>query len=165
MVQGDVLGGGLERDQVERLEDETQPPAAVDRGLGLRQPLHQLAVEAVLTGVAVVEQAKDVEQRRLTRPRRPHDRGQLAGLDRQIDAFQDMQLVFADGVGLPDELALDTVIAVGYREEELRGSFAQVERAGTLEHPWALENGQPIWIAREPTVSWSELRERIRSFI
>ncbi len=66
---------------------------------------------------------------------------------------------------LPDELALDTVIAVGYREEELRGSFAQVERAGTLEHPWALENGRPIWIAREPTVSWSELCERIRSFI
>ncbi len=66
---------------------------------------------------------------------------------------------------LPDELALDTVIAIGYREEEVRGSFARVERAGTLEHPWALENGGPIWIARAPTVSWPELRERIRSII
>ena len=33
--QGDVLGGGLERDQVERLEDEPDPLAAVDGGPGL----------------------------------------------------------------------------------------------------------------------------------
>ena len=45
---------------------------------------------------------------------------------------------------------LVAVVLVGWSEENVRESFAEVERAGTLEHPWALENGLPIWVARRP---------------
>jgi len=65
----------------------------------------------------------------------------------------------------PEELVLDTVIVVGGSEEELLGVFAEVERAGTLEHPWALENGRAIWVGRASKLTWAELRPRIRSFI
>ena len=65
----------------------------------------------------------------------------------------------------PAELPLDPVVVVGWREPEVRESFGSVERAGTLEHPWALEAGLPIWIAREPRLPWSVLRERIRFYI
>lgn len=65
----------------------------------------------------------------------------------------------------PEELEIDTVVVIGGSEDDVRAVFAEVERAGTLEHPWALENGRVIWLARGPKVSWAELRQRIRSFI
>ncbi len=63
------------------------------------------------------------------------------------------------------ELPLDTVIVVGWREEEVREFFADVRPAGVLEHPWALESGVRLWVAREPRFAWAELHENLRSFI
>ncbi len=65
----------------------------------------------------------------------------------------------------PGELELDTVIAVGFGEDDVRGAFADVRRAGMLDQPWALEHGRSIWVAREPRLTWKELHERLRSFI
>ncbi len=65
----------------------------------------------------------------------------------------------------PAELSLETVIVVGWREEDVRQSFAQVTRAGTMRHPWALEDGVAVWVAREPLLSWPELLANIRIFI
>jgi 4-amino-4-deoxy-L-arabinose transferase-like glycosyltransferase len=65
----------------------------------------------------------------------------------------------------PSDLALDTVIVVGWREAEVRESFADVVHAGTLRHPWALENGLPVWIARGPILSWPVLLANLRDFI
>ena len=42
---------------------------------------------------------------------------------------------------------------------------AEVERAGTLSHPWALENGRAIWIARRPKLDWPTLHDNLRLFI
>jgi 4-amino-4-deoxy-L-arabinose transferase-like glycosyltransferase len=65
----------------------------------------------------------------------------------------------------PDELSLETVIVVGWNREEVAESFGHVERAGTLEHAWALEDGLPLWIARRPLLTWPELRRNLRMFI
>src|SRR5690606_13394633 len=45
---------------------------------------------------------EDVEQGRLARARRPHDRDHLALLDRQLDVLEDVQAVSAHEVGLVD---------------------------------------------------------------
>ena len=65
----------------------------------------------------------------------------------------------------PAELSLETVIVVGWKESDVRQSFAQVEHAGELAQPWALENGVPVWLARGPQLSWPQLHERLRRFI
>ena len=65
----------------------------------------------------------------------------------------------------PAELSLETVIAVGFRENEVRQAFSTVEHAGELSQAWALENGVPVWIAREPKLSWPQLLEELRHFI
>jgi 4-amino-4-deoxy-L-arabinose transferase-like glycosyltransferase len=65
----------------------------------------------------------------------------------------------------PADLALDTVIVVGWREAQVRESFADVVRAGELRHPWALENGVPVWVARRPILTWPALLANLRSFI
>ncbi len=65
----------------------------------------------------------------------------------------------------PEEVPLDTVIAVGFREEEVREAFADVREAGAIDHPWALEDGVRIWLARGARLSWPEIHERLRSFI
>lgn len=65
----------------------------------------------------------------------------------------------------PASVPLDVAIVVGSREADLRASFANVVRAGRITQPWALENGQPIWIARRPLVTWPEMLSSLRRFI
>ncbi|TDI46098.1 MAG: hypothetical protein E2P00_02705 [Acidobacteria bacterium] len=65
----------------------------------------------------------------------------------------------------PRELSLETVVAIGFSEDEVREGFSQVERAGELTQAWALESGVPIWIARGPKLTWPQLREKLRHFI
>jgi len=65
----------------------------------------------------------------------------------------------------PEELALDTVIVVGWGEESVGRVFEEYEQAGEIRHQWALENGTPIWVGRGPKITWPELRERIRFFV
>jgi hypothetical protein len=65
----------------------------------------------------------------------------------------------------PAALQPDTVIVVGWRESDVRKSFADVVQAGQLRSPWALENGLPVWVARRPLLTWPALLANIRSFI
>jgi hypothetical protein len=77
--QGDVLGGGEARHQVEALEHEADAQAA---HLGLlvgRERGDVAAFEVVGPRIGPVEQAQQVEQRRFAGARRPHDRDVLAG--------------------------------------------------------------------------------------
>lgn len=65
----------------------------------------------------------------------------------------------------PAELPLDTVIVVGWRESDVRKSFADVIQAGVVKSPWALENGVRIWVARRPILTWPALLANLRSYI
>jgi hypothetical protein len=79
--QGDVLGGGQARHQMEALEDETDALAAYPRLLFGRKRGDVAALEAVGAGIGAVEQAEQVEQRRFARAGRAHHRHVLAGGD------------------------------------------------------------------------------------
>src|SRR5207245_6988489 len=76
------------RDEVEELEDEADPPAADLGQIGLGPGADLAAVEAVRSGGRAVETAQEVEERRLARPRRPHDRDVLTVRDREADVLQ-----------------------------------------------------------------------------
>ena len=65
---------------------------------------------------------------------------------------------------LPEQRPIGTVIVVGWSEEEVRGAFNDVTLVGSITNRWAQEGGTPIWIARDPTLEWKVVRERIRGF-
>ena len=94
--QGDVLGGGQARHQVETLEHEADALAAHARLLLRRQRGHVAPLEPVGAGIGPVEQAEDVEQGRLARAGRAHHRHVLAGGDAQIDRAQRVHLAVAE---------------------------------------------------------------------
>ncbi len=98
--QRDVLGRGLERDQVERLEDEADVLAAVLRRPGLGEAAHGDAVEGVLAVVETVEEAENVHQGRLARPGGAHHGDQLARPDVEVEPLEDVEPVAAHGVAL-----------------------------------------------------------------
>ena len=59
----------------------------------------------------------------------------------------------------------DEVLAVGVDDALLHRSFAHVEQIGTIHSPHGvhnLEDGRPIYLARGPRASWSELWPRFR---
>ena len=88
----DVLDDGLEGDEVERLEDETQCAIADAGGPRLAEPRHRRAVKQILAGVEVVEDADDVQEGRLPRAGGAHDGDELAGGDLQADPLEHAQL-------------------------------------------------------------------------
>ncbi|HZJ63115.1 MAG TPA: ATP-binding cassette domain-containing protein [Kofleriaceae bacterium] len=98
------LERGLERQQVERLEHEADEPVAVVRGAPLGQVADQRVAEPVVARVVIVEDAQDVEQGRLARPRRTHDRDELAVGDLELDVAQHVEAVSADAIVLVDLL-------------------------------------------------------------
>ena len=89
-----VVQHGQVREQVEALEDEADPgPLAQDRALAqLVQPAadgpdaDQLAVDADEAGVQLLQVVDRAQQRRLARPGRAEDDGDLALLDVEVDA-------------------------------------------------------------------------------
>ena len=93
--QGDVLGRGQARHQVEALEDEADALAAHARLLDRRERRHVAPFEPVGAGVGAVEQAEQVEQRRLARAGRPHDRDVLARGDGEVELAQRMHFAVA----------------------------------------------------------------------
>ena len=62
--QFDILHGSLERDEVERLEDEAYHLVAVFCGTGLAEVAYQYVVEQIFARIIVVEDAEDIEQGR-----------------------------------------------------------------------------------------------------
>jgi hypothetical protein len=102
--QGDVLGRGEHREQVEELEDEADvvAPQAGERGV-----VELGDVEAGDGHVArrgLVQTGEDVHQRRLARARRAHHGGQVAGGDVDADAAQGVDGGVAGAVA-PDDVA------------------------------------------------------------
>ena len=100
----DVLRDRELGDQVERLEDESDPPAADAAERAVLEIRDLLAVEPVVAARRAIEAAEDVHERGLPGARRTHDRHVLAAIDPQIDALERLdehRAVRAD-VGLAD---------------------------------------------------------------
>ena len=74
--QADVLGDRERRHQVEGLEDEPDPLAPQDRQPPLAEPRQVSVAERDGAGGGPVEPRRNVQERALARPRRPHDRGE-----------------------------------------------------------------------------------------
>src|SRR5260221_2306700 len=96
------LGG-----QLELLEDEPDAAVADVRKLRLAEPADVLAGEPVAAGGWSVEAAEDVHQRRLARPRRAHDREELASADQQREVAQRSDFGVAGSVDFGDRFQLD----------------------------------------------------------
>ena len=84
-LQLHVLPGGDLRQQVEALEDETDPPVADLREAVPAEALDLLAEQPVAPRGRRVETADQVEQRRLARTGRADDRHELARRHREVD--------------------------------------------------------------------------------
>ena len=102
--QLDVLDRAEHRDQVVRLEDETHRRRAAARALGVGQRVQVDAVEQHAAAVDVVEARAAVEQRRLARARRAHDRHELALVHDEVDVAQRLDLFRAGAVDLAHAL-------------------------------------------------------------
>lgn len=75
---GDVLGSGQGGDEVVVLEDESHVAGAEGSTLGRRHGSNHRAQEADLAAGGLVQSRHGVQQRRLTRSRGPHHRGETA---------------------------------------------------------------------------------------
>jgi hypothetical protein len=102
---GHVVERRLAVEQEELLEHEADLPGPQRRELGVAERRGVVAGHQHLSGRRAVERADDVQQRRLARPRGADDGGQLAAVDGQVDARQDLQRRVA-GVGLGDAAQL-----------------------------------------------------------
>ena len=88
----DVFAGRACSEDVELLEDEAEVFSAHASAAPFAKPRRIHAVELVAAGRGDIEQADDVEHRRLTRARSTHDRHMLARGDVQVDAAQNVQV-------------------------------------------------------------------------
>ncbi|GJE44510.1 hypothetical protein AEGHOMDF_3698 [Methylobacterium soli] len=77
--------------QVVELVDEAHLLAAQARALGVAHRRGGLAADIYLAPVRPLQQAGDVQERRLAGTRRGHEGHQLAGPDRQVGAAQDLE--------------------------------------------------------------------------
>ena len=102
--QLDIAPGRHRGQQVELLEDEPDLLVADLGQLGLGHLRDVRAVQLVVPARRVVQATQDVHQRRLPRPRRPHDRHVVTRLDIQRDAPQRVHLTRIRAVDLRDVL-------------------------------------------------------------
>src|SRR5439155_26770987 len=105
--QLDVLVDRQVADQVERLEDESDPPVPYPGPLGGRQVRDRPALEQVRPLSGRVEQAEQRKQSRLPAPRRSRDRDVVALLDLEMDVRERMGLHFVGVEDLLDALELN----------------------------------------------------------
>ena len=99
--QLDVVQGGGTRQQVERLEDETDFLVANARQFVVAHVADQVAVDEVLALGGGVQAADEVHQSGLTGAGRPHDGDILAAPDLHIHAGDRMDFLVAHDVGFP----------------------------------------------------------------
>jgi hypothetical protein len=98
-----VVERGERRQQLEGLEDEADARAAHAALAVARERTDPLVAEPDLTAIGVLEETEHVEERRLARPRRPRDDGELAGFHVQIDPAQDRDgSAIGTGIGLDE---------------------------------------------------------------
>ena len=86
--QGDVLGRGERRDEVEGLEDEADVVTAQPGETGVVEPSDILATHERLPRCRPVETRHAVHQGRLARARRAHHGGEPAPFEGHVDASQ-----------------------------------------------------------------------------
>ena len=86
--QGDVLLRGQDGQQVVGLEDEADLAAAQQREVAVVEAVEARAGDLDPALGRPVEAGEDVQQRRLARARRAHDRGEAAAVERDVDAAQ-----------------------------------------------------------------------------
>jgi hypothetical protein len=115
----DVLRRGLEREEVEALEDEADLAVAHLGGASLREIFHERVAEGVGARVVVVEDAEDVQERRLATAGGPRDRDELPPLDEEIDVAKHVERVVPELVRLVEPLDADHC---GTPQEALLGS-------------------------------------------
>ena len=94
--QGDVLRRGQPRHEVKALEHEADAGAADVRLFDAGQRGDIAAFQAVGAGGRAVEQADQVQQRRLAGARRPHHGDVLAGVDAQVEFVQRVHFAVAE---------------------------------------------------------------------
>ena len=105
--QLDVLEGRRPREEIERLEDESNLLVS-DPGEGVRTQVRDIGpVEDITPGARRVEAAEEVHEGGLARARRTHDGDELAGRDDDGDAAQRVDLAGSERVVLHDALCLD----------------------------------------------------------
>jgi len=102
-----VLRGREHRHQIVELEDEAHIGRAPGRQLAFAQPVDALAVEHDLAAGGPVDAAKHVEQRRLARTRRPHDRDEIAARDAHVEMIEDRDGLLALHEALGDACQAD----------------------------------------------------------
>jgi hypothetical protein len=98
--QGDVLGRGQRRDQVEGLEDEADLVPAQPGEPGVVEPADVLAAHERLPRRRPVQPGHAVHERRLARARRAHHGGEPGPVDGDVDARQGVHRRLAAAVGL-----------------------------------------------------------------
>src|SRR5206468_1828158 len=106
--QLDLLNGRRARQQVELLKNEADLAAAHLRQLVVLETPDLLAVESVASAGRHVQAAEDIHQRTLARAAGPHDRDELAVVDREADALQRAHVNSPEVIDLGDADDLDT---------------------------------------------------------
>ena len=97
----DVLDRAEHRDEVERLEDEAHRRRAVARALGVAQLVQRPRRRAATRPPSMSSRPEQaVQQRRLARTRRSHDRDELTGTHAQVHVAQRPHLPGAGAVDL-----------------------------------------------------------------
>ena len=102
--QQDVADRVERRHEVERLEDEPDAAAAQDRELEVGEAGDVGVADPRAAGGRGIQPGHDVHERRLARPGRAHDRGELAATDADAHAVERAHLASAGAVGLGELL-------------------------------------------------------------
>jgi hypothetical protein len=99
--QGDVLLRGQDRQEVVGLKDEADLVPPQQGQLVIVEPVEPRPGDLDPSGGRLVEPREDVQERRLAGARRPHDRGEAAAQQRDVDAAQrvDGCRAFAEALG------------------------------------------------------------------
>ena len=109
--QFDVVERRRPREEVEGLKDESDLSIADPRQLIVAQLAHELTAQPVLARGRRIETTDHVHERRLTAPRRPHDRHELARADLEIHAPHRPYGLCAEDVVLREPLGANNQIA------------------------------------------------------
>ena len=110
--QLDVAVRGEHRDQVVGLEHEADVARAPRRELAARHRGDLVARHGHGAGRRDVQPAQEVQQRRLARAARAHERDELAGVHVQVQALEDVDLLAAAPVALVEAAHADETLAV-----------------------------------------------------
>ena len=117
---GHVLQRARPRQQVERLEDETDRAVADPGELVVGEARHGGPGEPVRAGRRAVQAAEHVHERATSRIPRADDRQELAGGDVEVHALEGLDLQASRAVGLADAAHLDDVRSDGLVRERIR---------------------------------------------